>query len=171
MNLETAIATEIHGAPIGRSSIEVYCDQYHDPPKPVDFERRIQYECIRFGDSLPVPDEVGSLWTWAPDLLRCADCEINSLGEPTAGYGEALVEIDVGWSHQQRVIDARDITVLDHSPVDEGADPPSVPKAILKTMAERPDWGFLRRSRLAHEIEICRKKGNEDIADAIGMEP
>jgi len=41
--------------------------------------------------------------------LRCADCERETLPEPTDGYAEALVELDIGWDRDQRVLDASEL--------------------------------------------------------------
>lgn len=161
------LATHIHGVPIGRSSFEVYCDWFHETPQPVDFAAPVQYECFRVGESIELFDGLPIVGIWAPDLLRCDDCTIEALQDPTAGYGEALVEVDITWRNDQRVIDAGDISVLDYSPLEEGADPPAVPKSLIDTVFQRRDWGMLRRSRIAEHAIHFREHGADELADTL----
>jgi hypothetical protein len=167
MDVASVLADQLHGWPIGRGSVDIVCDRPHRPPRAIDTDQRVQYECCRVGDSMTVFQEFPIVGMWQPDLLRCPDCEIEALEDPTDGYGEALVELDISWQNQQRVLDASDLTLLDYSPVEEGTDPPKIPGSVLQTAIEKRDWGALRRSRLRTQIDELRKRGADDMADTI----
>ncbi|MFQ3318090.1 MAG: hypothetical protein ACI80F_000137 [Natronomonas sp.] len=121
MSLEKNLSSVIHGISVNRAGVDVVCDLPHEVPQPVDTDQRVQYECIRVDNSVTVfkgicDDRYDS---WAPDLLRCSDCERDELEEPTDGFGEALVEVDIGVVDGTYVIDASELHVLDYSPADE----------------------------------------------------
>lgn len=161
------IASQIHGTSLGADSSQIHCDGFHGRPRTVDPGTRIQYECIRVGESMTnlrkfdVPD------VWGPDLLRCPDCEIEALELPTDGYAEALVEVDIDHSGESYVIDATDLTLLDYSPVDEGEDPPKVPMGVFAMLIETRDFGAFRRSRLAPSLSTLRDNGATTMAEFI----
>ncbi|QLD87056.1 hypothetical protein HWV23_15435 [Natronomonas halophila] len=168
MDVASVLTDQLHGWPIGRGSVDVVCDIPHEAPRAIDCDRRVQYECCVVGDSMTVFEGYSIIGVWHPDLLRCPDCEIESLPDPTNGFGEALVELDITWQNQQRVLDTHDLTVLDYSPVDEGTEPPrGIPWTVLQTAIKRGDWGTLRRSRLRRQMKQYRQRGAEDLADAI----
>ena len=169
MSLEAELSAALDGVPIGRGSLKVVCDLPHEIRKPVDTEDSVQYECIRVDDSVTIFGRFGydPYDIWTPDLLRCPDCEIESLSEPTDGYEEALVTLDIRWDGDHHVLDARDLDIIDHSPVDHGRDPPNVPLAAIKPMLQRGDPGALRRSRMERSIDRYREKGNDELADLL----
>lgn len=159
----------LDGIPIGRGSLQVVCDLPHEIPKAVDLDERVQYECIRIDEAVTIYDRVGlpCYDIWIPDLLRCADCEIESLSAPTQDYDEALVELDIRWDGEQHVLDASDVTVLDYSSADDGIEPPGVHVAALQTMIDAGDPGMLRRSRMARSVKDLRERGEEEVATKI----
>lgn len=167
MDIASVLADRLHGWAIGRGSVDVVCDRPHQPPRAIDLDQQVQYECCRVGESMTVFQEYPIVGEWHPDLLRCPDCEIESLEDPTDGYGEALVELDITWQNQQRALDTSDLTILDYSPVNEGTDPPKIPGSMLQTAIRKRDWGALRRSRLRTQIDELRKRGADEVADAI----
>lgn len=165
MTLQSELVDYLHGVPIGASSLEVYCDCIHDIPAAIDTDARVQYECIRIGEAMEIFEAFPIFDVWAPDLLRCPECERASLEEPTDGYGEALVELDIARSNGRYLLDASDLTLLDHSPVDEGVEPPAFPKSVFETICEQKDWGALRRSRYTTMVDRAREKGNHEVAN------
>lgn len=167
MTAASELANHLHGVPVGKSSFEVYCDCHHETPQAVDFEESVQYEYFRVGETMELFDGLPIVGIWAPDLLRCDSCTIEALQDPTAGYGEALVEVDIAWRNDQRVIDAGDIAVLDHSPVDEGEDPPTVPTSVIETVFQQREWGLLQRSRIAAHAGQLREQGMDELADSL----
>lgn len=167
MDSAATIAEHIHGYPINEGAVDPLCDCPHDSPRPIDYDRRVQYECVRIGDSMPLLEPLPHRGRWIGDLLRCEDCEIDSLQDPTDGYGEVLLELDIAWHDDHLVLDARDSEVLDHSPVEEGRDPPKVPMAVATDVYEKHDPGLLRRSRLADYVFTLRRENRDDLADAI----
>jgi hypothetical protein len=167
MDVASVLADRLHGWPIGRGSVDIVCDIPHESPRAIDCDRRVQYECCLVDESMTVFQDFSIIGMWHPDLLRCPDCEIESLEDPTDGYGEALVELDITWQNQQRVLDTHDLTLLDYSPVDDGTDPPPIPSVSVQSAIRRRDWGVLRRSRLRRQIEGFRNRGADDLADAI----
>lgn len=167
MALSATLQQALHGVPVGRGSVDVVCDLPHETPAAVADDGLVQYECIRVGESMTIFEGMPFVGPWLPDLLRCSDCEIASLEDPTDGYGEALVEVGLGWAGGQRVIDASSLRVLEYSPVDEGTDPPMLPVSMLKTTLERRDPGMLRRSRLRISIESLRKRDATELAATI----
>lgn len=169
MSLRDELATALHGVPTGRGGLEVVCDLYHEIPEPVDTAERVQYECIRVDESVTIFGRLGypCYDMWTPDLLRCRDCERESLSMPTDGFEEALVTLDLHWTGDQHILDTRDLTLLDHSPVDDGQDPPDVPLSVLETVVETRDPGYLRRSRVDRAIDYFRENDNDDLADLL----
>lgn len=165
--MEDEIASQIHGTPLGAASSQIHCDGFHERPRTVDPEGRVQYECIRVGESMTNLRAFGVPEGWGPDLLRCPDCEIEALELPTDGYAEALVEVDIDHSGASYVIDATDLTLLDYSPVDEGEDPPKMPVSFFQTMIAQQDFGGLRRSRLAPSVPVYREHGADLLAELI----
>lgn len=170
MSLETTLADRFDGEPIGRGTVDVVCDCPHEIPRPVDCSRRVQYECIRVGESLTIFGDSPVVGQWGLDLLRCADCEVAELQEPTDGYEEALLRVDIRHDGDQYVLDTSTLTVIDHSPVDAGTDPPAVPVPLVQTMADQGDCGALRRSRLRQIIPQLRRQGGNEVADVIETE-
>ena len=169
MQLHDELREALDGVPIGRGSLQVVCDLPHSVPKAVDVDDRVQYECIRIDEAQTIYARVGypCYDVWIADLLRCADCEIESLSAPTKDYDEALVELDIGWDGEQHVLDASDMTVLDYSPADDGVDPEGVPTSLVQTMLDRRDPGMLRRSRMARSATRLRERGAEELATQI----
>lgn len=165
MTTKADLGDQLHGVPIGASSLEVYCDCFHDVPNAVDMDRAVQYECYRVGDEMTIFDGLPIFGIWAPDLLRCRECERESLGEVTDGYGEALVELDIARAGGRYVLDTRELAVLDHSPIDDGVEPPGVPESLFERICQRRDWGALRRSRYTAMIDEARENGRHEFAD------
>lgn len=164
------IAEHIPGLPSNEGAVAPVCDCPHEPPQAVDYDRHVQYECVRIGNSMPFLEPLPQRGRWLGDLLRCADCEIESLQDPTSGYGEVLLELDIAWHADHLVNDARDLEVLDHSPVDVGRDPPNVPREVALDVYERHDGGLLRRSRLADYVFTLRRGNRDEQADAIDQQ-
>ena len=169
MSLERELSAAIHGSPVGQNIGDVVCDLPHEPPRPVDPTRRVQYECIRLDDSVTAYEGVRDAWygEWAPDLLRCPDCEIAALEAPTDGFDEALVEVAIAQADGVYTIDAQDLRVLDYSPADAGQDPPPVPGSIFRASLQQQDAGALRRSRLSRQVEWLRQQGADELAQTI----
>lgn len=166
MSLCDELGAALDGTPIGRGSLQVVCDLRHTVPKAVDTDERVQYEVIRIDDAVTIYDRVGlpCYDRWIADLLRCGDCEIESLSEPTKDFDEALIELDIRWDGDGYVLDGSDVTVLDYSPVDDGGEPPVVPASALKTLVDTADAGMLRRSRMSRAARYFRKSGEEEVA-------
>lgn len=76
------------------------------------------------------------------------------------------LELAITWHDDHLVFDARDLAVLDHSPVDEGREPPAVPAAVAMDVYEKHDPGLLRRSRLADYVWTLRREHRTEQADA-----
>lgn len=169
MELDDELSPALDGVPIGRGSLQVVCDLPHTVPTAVDLDERVQYECIRIDDAVTIYDRVGYPCDdiWIPDLLRCADCELESLPTPTADYEEALVELEIRWDGEYHVLDASDLIILEYSPADEGAEPAGVPPALLQSMLDAGDPGMLRRSRMARSVPQLRARGAEELATQI----
>ncbi|WP_336135351.1 hypothetical protein [Natronomonas amylolytica] len=172
MGVEYDIATALDGLEIGCESGEVICDHPHEGPQSVDVERRVQYECIRIDESISVFETFGvdCYDVWLPDLLRCSDCEIETLSTPTAGFDEALVDLDVTWNGTEYVLDTKELTVIAYSPRDEGEAPPSVPAPLVTPMIERGDPGGIRRSRIERMVPELRAEGAVELADVLDAE-
>ena len=165
MGLAAEIRRDVHGVPINHGSVDVVCDQPHAIPRAVDCEGPVQYELAKVGESLTILEGLPIVGVWVPDLLRCADCEVDSLADPTDGYAEALVEVEIGWHAGQRVLDASELRVLEYSAEAEWTDPPPIPDWVLQSALQERDGGALRRSRLATQAELLRERsGNEDSA-------
>lgn len=169
MQLDDELSAALDGIPIGRGSLQVLCDLPHEIPKAVDVDERVQYEVIRIDEALTIYERAGySCYDiWMADMLRCSECEIESLTDPTQDYDEALVELDIRRDGDGYVLDASDLTVLDYSPVDDGAEAGGVPLSLLKTMLDRRDPGMLRRSRMARMAQGHRERGQEEAAAEI----
>lgn len=162
----------LDGVPIGRGSLQVVCDLPHEIPKAVALDERVQYECVRIDNVVTIYDRVGlpCYDIWIPDLLRCADCELESLPAPTQDYEEALVELDIRWNGEQHVLDTSDLAILDYSPTDDGAEPGDIPLALVQAMLDRADPGMLRQSRMARSVSYLRERGEEELATQIEAE-
>lgn len=70
------IADHIHGFPSNDGAVDPICDCPHEPPRAVDYDWCVQYECVRIGDSISVLESLPHLGRWIGDRLRCEDCEI-----------------------------------------------------------------------------------------------
>lgn len=161
------IAAQIHGTPIGTHFSSIGCDCSHDTPRRIDPASRVQYECISIRDSMTNLRTFDVSDGWGPDLLRCPDCDVDERGMPTDGYGGALVELDIDHSGVSYVPDVTDLTVIDHSPVEAGRDPPPVPMSVHMTAVQMQDYGSLRRSRLVDNVAEFRDAGANELADVI----
>lgn len=152
--MEDEIASQIHDEPIGATSSRIHCDGIHNSPQPVEPSARVQYECIRVGESMTNLRAFGILEGWGPDLLRCPDCEFEALDLPTDGYAEALVEVDVdhsgesyGWSTNQgstRTVSVR----TGHGRVPK-ARPPVLSPKIPNTDSDRSSTTVLSAAKIS----------------------
>lgn len=158
---------DIHGIPVGDAHGQFLCDvaETHVQNRVIEHHSRVQYECIRVDDPPwlryweVVPRE------WLPDMARCADCERAELGQPTRGYEEALVEVDIAGSGTAMRLDASDLRLIDYSPAGEGIDLTVVPAALVKTATDAGDFGYIRVSRIQRQIASFAVQGFDEIAD------
>lgn len=165
MGIAATIAEQIHGIPINTGGIDPVCDCEAESPTAVNYDDEVQYECLRIGDSLRLFEPLPHGGRWVADLLRCEGCEIESLGEPTEGFGEALVELDLTWHNDQLVLDTRELTLLDYSPVDEGRELPELPQPVVDSIFQNDDPGVIRRSRLIRSSDFYRRCGFDRLVD------
>jgi len=167
VTIRSTLADRFDGEPTGRGTVDVVCDCPHELPRAVETDRRVQYECIRPGESLTIFEGSPIIGEWGLDILRCADCEVTALPEPTAGYGEALIRVGLAQTAGGYVLDTDDLAVLDYSPVDDGVEVPVVPDAVRQTVDQRNDPGALRRSRLRVLLPQLRRRGGDELADIL----
>ena len=165
--IQSTLADRFDGEPTGRGTVEIVCDCPHELPCAVETDRRVQYECIRPGESLTMFEGSPIIGEWGLDILRCADCEVTALPEPTAGFGEALIRTALVQTAEGYVLETDDLAVLDHSPVDDGAELPSVPQSVRQSIDKRNDPGAFRRSRLRALLPHLRRKGGDELADTL----
>lgn len=161
---------DLHSETLGQKD-SLLCD-YHDSPASVSIDDPVLFECIRVID--PELDGYHEDEEWEIDVVRCSDCAITSIEEPTYGYEEALVQLSVAVSDDVVSITApeqEDVTVLEFSSAADGCRPMIVDEHLHKEI-ETDDHSLGRWSRVCELLEMDLSEPlQEHIASLIEQSP